>query len=692
MHVTTLRNRFPLGAAHGLRPVLVSLACLFLASACADAPASPQRSGAVDPDSGLPCPAPQLETGLTGVATSDATSGDHPLFRRISVPGVTDAVAERNGGLPALVDLDRDGRTDIVMSRTTSLAYFHNAGCFRFERQPLTIVGSGFTADSMPWANQGIVFADLNEDGFLDGLVTGPSAGNELLLSQGSHDTFRDVAGDVGIQNRGAYNRQVQFGDVNGDGQLDIAIGADQIGGPQVGIPWQRLFVADPSGGTYRDAGGTDTVPGFGGEPNCDPDHDRDSPGILLRDLAGEGRLDLVQGYHDDMSFVQNSDPCVTGERTFGIFAWRNTAPGDGTVRFEDVPPGSNGLTDRGKLRYDADSGDYDVVSHGVGLPYIVAFDAFNSGRLDVLAVGPTDPSWHVQSDRIAGRFYQNLGGFRFADSTEQVGLDALDWTYGRWTDFWQAPSIVPDPLSGIGCAPGGGKMKSMCMALTASDTQMYSSSVVWGDFDNDGFVDFILCDRREDRLNAGTWRNVLFRNDGEHFTPVTSEESGLDTNTESIEAADLNGDGLLDLVGGTQPLNSYFFASTPGLELAPERSLIPVYVNTGAFGGATNHWVEIKLAGLPDRMLIGAEMTLSASGGGGATTFLGRRDYFPNDAYKASHELLAHWGLGGRTRALVSVALPSGERISDLELPCVDARVTLDVATRAVAGCPSPR
>jgi hypothetical protein len=673
----------------GLAALLVaSLAVLVVAtSGCSDG--SDHSTGpvsiAVDPETGAPCADPPLQRGLEGDATADANAGE-PLFRRILVPGITDVVDD-NGALPALVDLDRDGRTDVVLAKATALDFFHNRGCFRFVEEPLRIDDSRFTIDDMPAANQSVVFADLNEDGFLDGFVTGPFSGNELLLSQGRHDVFRDVAPEVGLRNAGAYNRQSQLGDVDGDGHLDIAIGADQIGIPGIGTPYHRLFVFAPEDGVFRDIGGTDAVPGFGGAPNCDPDHDRNSPGILLRDLAGQGALDLVQGYHNDMAIGAGGDPCVTGERTFGMFAWRNLGTGPDGVSFAEVPPGESGLTDRGKMRFDAATLDYEVVSHGVGLPYLVAFDAFNTGRLDVLAVGPTDPAWHVNSDQIAGRFYRNLGDFRFADATSEAGLDALNWTYGDWSAFWDA-EVVASLLGGLGCGPGA-KRKQTCARLGgAAGHQIYGSSVVWGDFDNDGFVDFVLCDRREGHENAATLRNVLFRNEGTgRFAPVASPESGLDTSTESLEAADLDGDGLLDLVAGVQPLNSFFVGNLPGLELPPERFLTKVYWNTGAFGGTANHWVEVKLAGLPDRLLIGAQLTLLASGGTGEPASLGRRDYFPTDAFKASHELIAHWGLGRRTAAHLRVRLPSGEFFA-LDLPCVDARLTVDVPTRKAAGC----
>lgn len=652
--------------------------------------AGPEIGLAPDPVSGKACPGVPGQQGLDGDASVDAQAGVSPLFRRVQIEGISDNDnGGLNGALPALVDLDRDGRTDVVLSRRASLKVFLNQGCLRFTSHPITIVDSPYTETSMPAGHQGLTFADFNGDGFLDPLITGPKSGNELLFSQGAFDTFKDVTTTLGVANPGAYNRQVQMGDVDRDGYLDIAVAADQIGTPKFGSPYQRLYVYDPEAGRFNDVGGTPLVPGFGGAPNCDERHDRQSPGILLRDLSGNGALDLVQGYHNDMNLARQDEACVTGERDYGIFAWRNRLPALGTLQYEQIGAGANGLTDLGRMRYNQLKQDYDIVQRAVGLPYIVAFDAFNTGRLDLLAIGPTDPEWHVNSDMIAGRFFRNRGGFRFQDATNAVGLASLNWTYRDWAKFWDAPPTNPSKLGLTACSISN--RKPTCSKFETEDHQFYMSSAVWGDFDNDGNLDFIIADRHEDPDNAGTLRNVLYLSTGRGtFRPVRSQVSGIDTNTESTEAADLNGDGRLDLVTGVQPSNSNPLAKRdiPGYELPPERSYTKVYYNTGTPRSRKNHWLELQLNGAPARRLIGAQLRLTATNQKQrARRFLGRRDLFPNDAYKASHDLIAHWGLGTRTRARVAVRLPSGKRLT-VRLPCVDARLTIDVRTRRVSGC----
>lgn len=634
-----------------------------------------------DPKTGRKCPPVHLQYGAPGNATTQAKDAKHPLFRRILVPGITD---NNNGGphgaLVALADFNHDGRTDILVMRTNQLLLFLNQGCWQFKQRALHITGRGWGANATsPPGNEGIGLADFNGDGNFDIYITRSRTGNSLLMSQGNYYTFKDEAQQLGVTDTDAYARGVSIGDVNGDGHLDIAVGADQIGTTRDGIPYQRMYVYDPRTKRFTDAGGTSAVPGFGGAPNCNPDHDRDSPGILLRDLAGSGRLDLVQGYHDDMNMTSWTAPCNTGERKFGIYSWRDVSK-HGRTSYEEIRPGSNGLGGVGQMRYDPSIQDYVTVSHGLGLPYISAFDAFNNGRLDLVAVGPTDPDFHINSNQIAGEFFANEGNMRFKQETNKVGLGALNWAYTRWSKFYHSP-MYPDPLLPEYCDAFSNR-KRECLSTPLSGLQQYGSSVTWGDFTNDGCVDFIESDRHESDTDYGTLRNTLFMNDCHgHFHPVTTFTSGLDTNTETMEAADLTGNGLLDLVAGVQPSNTFPFDE----QLLPaDRSYTKIYMNTGALGGWSNHWLELGLSGEPQRKLIGSELYLY---GADDHKLLGRRDMFTTDAYKTAHELIAHWGLAHRDSVYVRVRLPINHW-KRFAIPCIDHRLTLNVRTGAVTGC----
>ena len=77
-----------------------------------------------------------------------------------------------------------------------------------------------------------------------------------------------------------------------------------------------------------------------------------------------------------------------------------------------------------------------------------------------------------------------------------------------------------------------------------------------WMDYDNDGDQDLIV---------SGEWMNVcIFRNDNGYFTDVT-DKAGLGETSgwwNCIRAADIDGDGDLDLIGGNLGLNSILKAS----------------------------------------------------------------------------------------------------------------------------------
>jgi len=106
-----------------------------------------------------------------------------------------------------------------------------------------------------------------------------------------------------------------------------------------------------------------------------------------------------------------------------------------------------------------------------------------------------------------------------------------------------------------------------------------------------------------------------------------------LDSNGICGEAADLNSDGLLDLVLAADPDNS-------GIALSMARYESKVYWNTGLYGARENHWLRLRFSGVKDAELIGARVEV---------TIHGMKQYrwvHTDQSYKSGSALEVHWGL----------------------------------------------
>ena len=489
------------------------------------------------------------------------------------MPGITDRREGLNG--VALADLNRDGRTDIVAvfappeilhnrEPGTTLTVLLNEGDFRFRPHQLRIDSDVVSADKFGPRAQVPVLADLNGDGWLDLLVTrsspmnagkllphGRALGNTLLVTRGQWDRFEDVSARMGIRNELAYNRQAAFGDVNGDGWLDIAIGSDNIGNAQHGLPISRLYVFVPKGprfddGAFKDIGGTAAVPDFGGFYH-DSAKDRAGPDITLVDLDNDSDLDLLQSYHVDCRApLLPYSPC---EYRQGIFVWRNMLHETGKARF--VPQHGDGLAAVGQLRFDKSREAYQAVAIGPGLPYVSVGDVNNDGLLDVVAVGPSDPGWSPRAEDVGGSFWYNRGGFRFERATEAAGLDSLNWAYRKWYAFQNlvVPQTTTQSRARMEAQPGLEQPDPM-------DLRPYYGDAVFADFNNDGWLDLVVVDRRgRSKTDA---RALLFMNRGDGtFAPQPTTFSGLNGPAINAEVADLDNDGLLDLILASDPDNT---------------------------------------------------------------------------------------------------------------------------------------
>jgi catechol 2,3-dioxygenase-like lactoylglutathione lyase family enzyme len=605
--------------------------------------------------------------------------GRGQLFESIIVPGFTSLQEGMNGF--ALADLNRDGRIDIVAAneppRTLATAragsrlrVWINDGNFQFHEHPIRISGPAATISNP--SPQVPVLADFNRDGFIDMLITRHSpmasgqvrpgataVGNTLLLSRGAWDVFEDVSQKMNVRNELAYNRQASLGDVNKDGWLDIAIGCDNIGDAMGGLPHSRLYVYQLGENSFRDIGGTELVPDFGGFYH-DSERDKAGPDINLRDLDNDGDLDLIQSYHVDCRAPLL--PYSPGEYRQGVFVWRNMLVETGKLQYEPVT--DNGLAEVGKLKYNLEKQYYEPVLTGPGLPYLSFADVDNDGLLDVLAVGPSDRSWSPRAEDVGGRFWKNLGDFRFERATEAAGFSALNWTYRQWYEFFDCP-ILPFHQNWKPQTPGTLAQPGL-PPVNPIDNRPYYADSIFGDYNNDGWMDVVVLDRRES-TNIES-RAILFLNRGDGtFEPKPTTFSGLDSNGISGEAADLNNDGLLDLVFAADPDNT-------GLATSLERYESRVYWNTGLHGARENHWLRLRFSGVFDAEFIGARVEVRDAETG---NLLGMRVVAADHSYKSGSELEAHFGLGVRERVNLTVVLLNGRRIS---FPGVEADRYVDL------------
>lgn len=628
-------------------------------------------------------------------AVRDA-AGTGQLFEGIHVPGITDHVAGTNGF--ALADLDGNGFLDILQVTTPpfnlegwpprdsfcpntidftilpdssardKLRILLNKGDWKFEEQRIHITGSPATPEdlSQGWRGGQIpVLVDFNKDGLFDVFIgrqpammtmgqipagTSP-VGCSLLLAQDSLNRFEDVSQQMNALNPLAYNRQVSVADVNEDGWLDIAIGADNVAAAFEGLPQAALLVFQPSGsqftnGVYQDIGGTARIPDFGGF-YLDPARDKAGPDITLRDVDNDGDIDLFQGCHTFPAEAPSTHPYSPAEYRQGIFTWKNELKESGAFNYaKDI---RNGIAQEARMEYDEEAQILirrNPADSAYGLSYLFFADVDNNGIFDVLAVDGSDRDRFPHPIDAGASFWYGEGDFTWTEATSSAGLNSLNDTYLDWYRFFQeavTPALYfkPNPVP---AQPGLDPPRF-------AQRRAYHADAAFADFDNDGWVDLVVLDRRQQE-NVVSSRTKLFMNNGDGtFSRKATTFSGIDASGISLEASDLNNDGLVDLIISGDPDNS-------GMPCYAEAFEDKVYMNTGSYGAAENNWLRFRFSGITHAQLIGARVELYEAN---TNNLIGFRGIYTNHTYKSSSALEAHFGLGNKTCADVKITLTDG-------------------------------
>ena len=165
----------------------------------------------------------------------------------------------------------------------------------------------------------------------------------------------------------------------------------------------------------------------------------------------------------------------------------------------------------------------------------------------------------------------------------------------------------------------------------------------VWGDYDNDGFIDVFVV---EDGFPTGA-ANRLFRNDGNGgferllVSPLTSDVS----RSWGGVSADYDDDGDLDL----------FVPTLFGQTTMPANFLYKNELDNG------NHWLKVTLTGRQsNRSGIGAVVRVTAMTD--TTVVTQRRDVSSQNTFNGTNDYTVHFGLGNAATVVsLTVNWPSG-------------------------------
>jgi enediyne biosynthesis protein E4 len=248
-----------------------------------------------------------------------------------------------------------------------------------------------------------------------------------------------------------------------------------------------------------------------------------------------------------------------------------------------------NGVTDFRQLP--------ETMSGGVAL-----LDVDGDGWLDVYAVqgGPFPP--RKVNPPFGDRLFRNRGDGRFEDITAASGLAALQGGYGHGVavgdyDNDGRPDLFVTRFGSYALYHnlGQGRFEDATARAGFGGDRDWPTSAAWADLDNDGDLDLYVCHYLKWDADHPTLceypehskpgyvycgppafpalKDHVFRNDGGRFVDVTDAAGIVDRNGRGlgVVAADLDGDGRVDVFVANDTTPNFFFHNRGGFRFTEE-------------------------------------------------------------------------------------------------------------------------
>jgi hypothetical protein len=423
------------------------------------------------------------------------------------------------GGFLTAADFNHDGKLDLAIANNNNtgvtILLGHGDGTFT--------AGASYSAGfQQHWS--GIVAGDVNLDGKPDLVLTQGGGGQAVTVMLGNGD--------------GTFSTPVSYGtaaapyapvvaDFNGDGKPDVAV-SDQVTNAvhilvgngdgtfqnpidyAVGLNPEGIGVADFNGDGRADVATANYLSKDASIVLGNGDGTfraarsfwsggTSVPAILLADFNGDGKLDVASG---------------SGGLQFGN--------GDGTFQpFIGLGAGANAGTTGGIV-----AGDFNH-DGALDLAFTTALNSGIGNQLVAVLLGNGNGTFQPEKD--FGARFLGPSSLASADFNGDGNLDLIV----------NGPNTNPT----VALGDGAGNFTAQYVGLNGS-----SVPPVAGDFNRDGKPDFILSDGTNLTLSLGN-------GDG------TFQESALTpsfSNAIELAAADLNGDGSLDVVVANEVVNGW--------------------------------------------------------------------------------------------------------------------------------------
>ena len=478
-------------------------------------------------------------------------------------------------------DIDNDGYLDLVIGNGDSSYTLANEVFFN---------NNGVMSSTAGWTSsdsqktQDIAVADMNGNGYPDLVVANRYSAPQVFYNNASGlSTTADSNWSPSSSNSGS----VALGDADGDGDLDIALGqgdvnvyynsgseiadspawsSEESSGRNNALAWGDI---DGDGDYDLVAGhGCCNIPetleifvnndkGLETTASWEPNNYGNTYSVELGDLNGDGRLDLVRANREEpvemylnRGGTLDSNPAweSSDELDSTSLAWGDI-DGDGDVDLAVANLGDNlqvFLNDAGTISSSADWESSNTMN-----AYDVKWgDVDGDGDLD-LAVGRSG------TNEIYFNTGSNLSttpGWTSSDSKTSYAIE-----FGDIDDDDDLDLVVGNYNSQNQVFFNSGSSISTSAGWTSSDTQ-YTRDIALGDVDGDGDLDLAVGGNGG---NSAQEKSQIYFGTGSTFSTTAGWTSPTIQKTYSIELADFDGDGNLDLLQGNWLQNDYIFSNS---------------------------------------------------------------------------------------------------------------------------------